>query len=101
MLMKQSSIWTIWEGYCVRLYDEIYRHPLEGAKGETIIRMLIIKALPLQADSKAPEGQRGGERSSCCDGQRLCQSTEKELANALSVPCTKPIQVRGMEQQCD
>lgn len=92
--MKQNSIWTIWEGYCVRLYDEIHRHPLEFAKSETIICTLRIKPLPLQADSKTSEGQRGGKRSSHCDTQRLCHSAWKELANAPSMPFIKPVKVR-------
>lgn len=92
--MKQNSIWTIWEGYCVRLYDEIHRHPLESAKSEIIICTLRIKPLPLQADSKTSEGQRGRKRSSHCDTQWLCQSAWKELASAPSVPFIKPVKVR-------
>lgn len=62
MLMKPACIWTIWEGYCVRLYDEICRHPLEVAKGETIMRTFTTKPLLLQAESKASAGQRWGEK---------------------------------------
>lgn len=94
ILMKQNSIWTVWEGYCVRLYDEIHRYPLEFAKSKTIICMLRIKPLPWQSVSKTSEGRRGGKRSSHCDTHQLCQSSWKELANAPSMPFIKPVEVR-------
>lgn len=40
--MKPNNIWCIWDEYCVRLHDEIHRHPPEFAKSETIICTLII-----------------------------------------------------------
>lgn len=91
ILMKQNCIW---KGHCVRLYDEIHRHPLEFTKSETAICTLRIKPLPLQADSKTSEGQRGGKTSSHCDTQWLCQSAWKELVNASSAPFIKPVKVR-------